>query len=73
MNIGATSTFQAALETVEKLTLGDQEMLVEIVRRRLIEQRRAELVKDIAATREAYRHGDVRRGTVGDLMAELVE
>jgi len=68
-----TSTFQVALETVEELTPGDQEMLVEIVRRRLIERRRAELAEDIATAREAYRRGDVRRGTVDDLMAELAE
>ena len=73
MSTGVTSTFQVALETVEELTPGDQEMLVEIVRRRLIERRRAELAEDIAAAREAYRRGDVRRGTVDDLMAELAE
>jgi len=73
MSTGVTSTFQVALETVEELTPGDQEMLVEIVRRRLIERRRAELAEDIAAARETYRRGDVRRGTVDDLMAESAE
>ena len=73
MSTRASSTFQVALETVEELAPEDQEMLVEIVGRRLIEQRRAELAQDIAAAREAYRHGDVRRGTVDDLMAELAE
>ena len=73
MSIRASSTFQVALETVEALTPEDQEMLVEIVRRRLIERRRTELAEDIAAAREAYRHGDVRRGTVDDLMVELTE
>lgn len=73
MSTRGTSTFQMALETVEELTPGDQEMLVEIVRRRLIERRRAELAEDIIAAREAYRRGDVRRGTVDDLMAELAE
>ena len=73
MSTRASSTFQVALETVEELTPEDQEMLVEIVRRRLIEQRRAELTEDIAAAREAYRRGDVHRGTVDDLMAELAE
>ena len=48
-------------------------MLVEVVRRRLIERRRAELAEDIAAAREAYRHGDVRCGTVDDLMVELAQ
>jgi hypothetical protein len=73
MSIRASSTFQVALETVEELTPEDQEMLVEIVRRRLIEQRPTELAQDIAAAQEAYRLGDVRRGTVDGLMAELAE
>ena len=61
MSMRASSTFQVALETVEELTPEDQEMLVEIVRRRLTEQRRAELAQDVAAAREAYRSGDVGR------------
>ena len=69
----ASSPFQVAIETVEKLTPEEQEMLVEVVHRRLLERRRAELAEDIAAAREAYRRGDVRRGTVDDLMAELAE
>ena len=66
-----SSRFQEAIETVEALPPGDQELLVEIIRRRLIQQRRAELVADIADARNAYQRGEVRRGTVGDLMEEL--
>ena len=68
-----SSPFQVAIETVEKLAPEEQEMLMEVVYRRLLERRRAELAEDIAAAREAYRRGDVRRGTVDDLMAELAE
>jgi len=66
-----SSRFQEAIETVEALPPGDQELLVEIIRRRLIQQRRAELVADIAEARNAYQRGEVRRGTVADLMEEL--
>jgi len=66
-----SSRFQEAIETVEALPPGDQELLVEIIRRRLIQQRRAELVADIADARNAYQRGEVRRGTVADLMEEL--
>ena len=71
MSTRASSAFQMALEVVEDLAADDQEMLIEVVRRRLIERRRAELSEDIAAAREAYGRGDIRRGTVDDLMAEL--
>jgi len=37
------------------------------------EQRRADLAGEIATARQAYRQGQVRRGTVDDLMAEIGE
>ena len=68
-----TSSFQVALETVDRLALEEQEMLLEIVYHRFIEQRRADLAGEIAAARKAYRRDEVRRGTVEHLMAELAE
>jgi hypothetical protein len=68
----ASSRFQEIIETIEALPPSDQELLVEIIRRRLLQGRRAELAADIAETRNAYRRGEVRRGTVADLMEVLV-
>ncbi len=66
-----TSLFQAAIETVEQLSPEEQAQLLDIIYRRLVEQRREYLVKEIAASHQAYQSGQVRRGTVDDLMAEL--
>ncbi len=66
-----TSLFQAAIETVEQLSPEEQAQLLDIIYRRLLEQRREHLVKEVAAARQAYQSGQVRRGTVADLMAEL--
>lgn len=68
----ASPSFQEVIETVEALPPDDQTLLIEIIRRRLIQQRRAELAADIAEARNAYQRGEVRRGTVADLMKELV-
>ena len=68
-----SSRLQQALDVVEELPPEDQEMLLEIAYHRFIGRRRAGLAEDVAAAREAYRRGDVRRGTAEDLMAELVE
>ena len=68
-----TSLFQAAIETVEQLSPAEQAQLLDIIYRRLIEQRREHLVKEVAAARRAYQSGQVRRGTVDNLMAELAE
>ena len=54
------SHFQELIETIEALPLDDQELLIEIIHKRLIEQRRAELAAEVAEARDAYRRGDVR-------------
>jgi hypothetical protein len=68
-----SSRFQQVIETVEALPPDDQLLLIEIIRQRLIQHRRAELAAEIAEARDAYQQGDVRRGTVADLMKELAE
>ena len=67
------SRLQQALDVVESLPPEEQMMLFEIARRRFIEQRRADLAGEIATARQVYRQGQVRRGTAGDLMAEIGE
>ena len=66
-------TFQEALEIVEALPEDQQENLIDIVRRRLIERRREVLAEHIKEAREEYNRGEVRRGTVDELMKELGE
>jgi len=72
-NTMKSSRFQDVIETVEVLPPDDQALLVEIIRQRLIQHRRRELAAEIAEAREAYWRGEVRRGTVADLMEELTE
>jgi hypothetical protein len=66
-----TSTFQKAIEAVEALDPEAQAILVDIIQKRLKQQRRDDLLKAVAEAREAYVKGEVRSGTVADLMAEL--
>jgi hypothetical protein len=66
-------TFQEVLDIVESLPEYQQEDLVDIIRRRLIEQRRDRLANSIREAREEYARGEVKRGTVDDLMKELSE
>jgi hypothetical protein len=69
----STSHFEEVLEVVETLPLDDQELLVDLVRQRVADKRRAEIARNIAETRIEYEAGQVRRGSVSDLMAELDE
>lgn len=68
-----SSRFQEIIEVIEELPPDDQALLIEIIRQRLIQHRRSELAADIAEARQAYQQGEVRRGTVAELMAELGE
>lgn len=63
-------SFQDLIEAVESLPLDDQSMLVDIINKRIIEKRRAELVAEVREAREAFRRGEVKRGTVKDLMKD---
>jgi len=67
------SYFQEVIEKVEALPPEDQNLLVEIIRQRLVQHRRVKLAAEIAEARQAYQRGEVHRGTVADLMEELAE
>jgi len=73
MSESQTVTFQQALDSVEALPGYQQDDLIEIIRRRRIEQRREELAASIKETEEAYERGELTGGTVEDLMRELDE
>jgi len=68
-----TSTFQNALDVIESLPEEQQESLIDIVHRRIIERRREILAKNIHEARQEYLRGDVKRGTVDELLKELSE
>lgn len=69
--IEKTSTFQQAIEAVEALELEEQALLVDIISKRLKQQHRDELLKEIAQAETDYAQGNVQQGSVADLMAEL--
>jgi hypothetical protein len=64
-------SFDAVIESVEALSVEEQEALLDLVRRRLVERRRAEIAANIARAQEEYKTGKMLRGTVDELMAEL--
>jgi len=64
-------TFQKALEIIESLPEEQRESLMDIVKRRLIEERRDRLAQSIKKAREEYRRGEIKKGSVDDLMREL--
>ena len=67
------STLQQALDVVEALEPEEQAILLNIISKRLAQQRRNELIEDIAQARDDYQKGNVKRGSISNLMAELDE
>ena len=64
-------TFQKALEMIESLPEEQRESLIDIVKRRLVEERRDRLAQSIKEARDEYKRGEIKRGTVDDLLHEL--
>ncbi|MDI6792717.1 MAG: hypothetical protein QME81_07620 [bacterium] len=73
MSIQQTVTFQEAIDVIESLPEYQQESLIDILQRRLIEHRRALLAENIREAREEFARGEVKKGAVDDLMRELSE
>jgi acyl-CoA reductase-like NAD-dependent aldehyde dehydrogenase len=73
MSNSAAPRFQQALEMVEGLPEEQQQDLVEIVRNRQRERRREALTASVEQARRELARGEVQRGTVDDLMAEIDE
>jgi hypothetical protein len=64
--------FGDVLEAVDDLTLDEQEELLEVLRSRIIEQRREQLVREAHAARQEYEAGKAQPVTVDELMAEIL-
>ncbi|MEI8173288.1 MAG: hypothetical protein WCH07_07375 [Deltaproteobacteria bacterium] len=68
-----TGTFDEALEIIESFPEEQKESLIEIVKRRLTDERRDRLAQTVKEARDEYARGEVRRGTVDDLMLEITQ
>jgi len=66
-------TFQEMIESIETLTVEDQDRLFELIRKRRIENRRAEIAANAREVFRAVEMGTAKRGTFEELKAYLLE
>ncbi|MEH2348961.1 MAG: hypothetical protein V7K55_13295 [Nostoc sp.] len=66
-----TSAFQQAIETVEKLSLEEQEILLNILQKRLHQQRRYIISQEIKEVRQELAEGNIKFGSVEQFLEEL--
>lgn len=71
MDAEQTFSVQQALDVMEHMPLEDQMTVIEVLERRLLEQRRSEIARNATTTLQAVRDGHARYGAVEDLKRDL--
>lgn len=64
---------QELIDSIEQLSIEDQDDLFELIRKRRIEQRRLEIAAHAETLKQEFQQGTAKRGTVDDLIADLLE
>lgn len=65
-------TFGQVLELAEELQLDEQESLAEVLRRRVSEHRRAELIQAVKEARREFKAGRCRDATPQQIVKRLL-
>jgi hypothetical protein len=69
----ATLRYGEVLEAVDNLELEEQQELVEVVRRRIAEHRRARIVAALEEARREFAAGNLKPQSVEDILRECSE
>jgi hypothetical protein len=65
-------TVEDIVESIDLLSIEDQEKLFEIVRKRRIEQQEAEILASRRELKQAIANGTAKKGSVQDLITDLL-
>jgi hypothetical protein len=68
-----TANFNQVLDLVEAMPDEEQMILFDLINRRRSERRRDEIAANIAIAAKEYAQGQIFRGSVDDVMAELMK
>ena len=61
--------FAQVIETVDEMSVEEQETLVEIVSRRLAQRQRTEIIKEVRQSRRQFRSGKYRFASADEIIA----
>jgi len=67
-----TTSFGEVLELADKLSLDEQQSLMEILQQRMREQRRIEIAKNIQAARKEFQQGHCQPATPQEIMKDIL-
>ena len=65
--------FQTAIEYVESLAIEEQDLLIELIQKRRIENRRVEIASNAREVLSALKAGTAKRGHLAQLKADLLD
>lgn len=68
-----TSRFQDIIDSLESLSVEDQDYLFDLIRKRRVEKRRLEIKQNGEETLQALASGKAKKGTVEDIKAYLLK
>lgn len=71
--VNSNLSFDEVLSNVESLTIEDQDLLFDIIRKRRIEARREEIANNAQETINSWESGTATIGNLDDLKADLLE
>jgi len=64
-------TFDKVLDETEQLNIEDREYLLDILSKRLIEEKRMEISRRVIEAEKAYKAGKVKKGKLDNLWKDL--
>jgi hypothetical protein len=67
-----TISFAEVLEAADKLTLDEKETVIDILKKRVVEQRRKELVREIQEAQQEFRQGKCKLASPDEIMKEIL-
>jgi hypothetical protein len=65
-------TLQEIINSIENLPTEDREYLFEFLQKQRINQKRTEILTNAEELKQAFKNGTAKRGTVDDLIADLL-
>jgi transcriptional regulator CtsR len=65
-------TYGQVVDSIEALPEEQQESLLQLVQRRLVERRRAALVASVQEARKEFKAGKIRPGTPAEIMRKIL-
>jgi hypothetical protein len=65
-------TFEEVLEAADRLSLEEQGAIIDILRRRLIDQRRQEIAQEVHEARKEYQEGRCRQASTQEIINDIL-